>query len=58
MFESRPAYVSVVTSPGSTHGQTIADWFGQTGNTPNAKVMMSLDADRYFALLTERLGRL
>ena len=57
MFDPRPAYVSVVTDPGSVHGQTIADWWGQTGKEPNAQVMMSLDADRYYQLLTERLGR-
>jgi len=49
--------VSVVTDEGPAHGQTVADWVGQTGNDNNARVMMALDPDRYYALLTERLGR-
>ncbi|MCP3995957.1 MAG: nucleoside hydrolase [bacterium] len=58
IFQPRPAYVSVVTDAGDTHGQTVADWYGLTGREPNAQVMMSLDADRFFALLTERLSRI
>ncbi len=57
MFEARPAYVSVILEPGSGHGMTVADWWGQSGHEPNAQVMMSLDADRYYGFLTERLGR-
>ncbi len=57
-FEGRDAYVSVVTDAGSTHGQTVADLVGQTGNEPNARIMMTLDSARFFELLTERLGRL
>jgi purine nucleosidase len=58
MFEGRAAYVSVVTAAGAAHGQTVADWWEQTGHEVNARVMMSLNADRYFELLTERLARL
>jgi purine nucleosidase len=58
IFTGRRAYVSVVTDHGSTHGQTIADWHGLAGHEPNAQVMTSLDVDRFFALLTERLARL
>ncbi len=57
IFESRRAHVSVVTDTGPGHGQTIADWWGQTGMEPNAKVVTSVDADRFFDLLTERLAR-
>ena len=35
----------------------VADWWGQSGHSPNAQVMMSLDADRFYGFLTERLGR-
>lgn len=58
LFASREAHVTVVTDSGPGHGQTIADWWGQTGAEPNARVMTSLDADRFFDLLTERLTRL
>lgn len=57
IFEARPAYVSVSLEAGSTHGMTVADWWGQTGNEPNAQVMMSLDAERFYGFLTDRLGR-
>ncbi len=57
MFDLREAYVSVVTDAGSTHGQTVADWHAQTGHEPNARVAMQLDADRFFALVTDRLSR-
>ncbi len=57
IFEPREAYVSVVTERGTTHGQTVADWYGQTGNEPNARIMMTLDADRYYELLIDRLSR-
>ena len=37
---------------------TAADWWGTTGTAPNATVMLSLNADRYYGLLTERLALL
>ena len=58
MFVPRRGFVSVVTAEGSTHGQTVVDWHGQTGLEPNAKVMLGIDADRYYDLLTERLALL
>ena len=57
IFEARDMYISVVTDAGPTHGQTVADWYGRTGRVPNAKVMTTLDADRFYRLLTERLAR-
>lgn len=57
-FEARDAYVSVVTDSGIAHGQTVADFIGQTGSEPNARIVTTLNADRFFALITERLGRL
>jgi inosine-uridine nucleoside N-ribohydrolase len=47
----------VVTDAGPTQGQTIADWWEQTGMEPNARVVTAVDADRFFDLLTERLAR-
>lgn len=57
MFQERPAYVSVVLDAGAGHGMTVADWWNQGGREHNAKVMMSLDADRFYEFLTERLAR-
>ncbi|MCP4308985.1 MAG: nucleoside hydrolase [bacterium] len=57
VFQGRPAHVSVVVEAGAGHGMTIADWWDQGGSGHNATVMMSLDADRYYELLTERLAR-
>ena len=57
IFEFREAHVSVVTAAGDTHGQTVADWYRQTGREPNAQVAMALDADRFFALITGLLAR-
>ena len=56
MFVSRRCLVSVVTAAGIAHGQTVVDWHGQTGDQPNAKVMLGIDADRYYELLTKRLA--
>jgi purine nucleosidase len=53
IFAAQQAHVSVVTDSGPSHGQTIADW---SAAAPNAQVMMSLDADRFFDLLVARLG--
>jgi purine nucleosidase len=37
---------------------TVADWWGVTGRTANATFMRHVDADGFFELLTERVGRL
>ena len=39
-------------------GRTVVDWSARTGRPPNAKVIHEIDADGFFALLTERLARL
>jgi purine nucleosidase len=39
-------------------GMTVVDWWGVTDRPKNALVMRDIDADSFFALLTERLGRL
>jgi purine nucleosidase len=37
---------------------TVADWWGVTDRPANALFIGEVDADGFFALLTERLGRL
>jgi purine nucleosidase len=56
IFEFRTGHVSVILEPGSGHGMTVADWWGSTSQAFNAKVALSLDADRFYKLLTDRLS--
>jgi purine nucleosidase len=37
---------------------TVTDWWQVTGRPHNAFVTREVDADGYFDLLTERIGRL
>ena len=39
-------------------GMTVADWWGVTDRAANALFIGDIDADGFFALLTERLARL
>jgi purine nucleosidase len=58
MFRGKQVNVEVVTAPGPTQGMTILDWWGVTDAEPNAMVMREIDAEAYFDLLVERIGRL
>ena len=58
LFSGRHVNVEIeVTSP-LTLGMTVADWWGVTDRAPNAMFMNEVDAEGFFTLLTERLGRL
>ena len=48
----------VETASPLTVGMTVVDWWQVTGRNHNALVMKDVDADGFFALLTERVGRL
>ncbi len=58
IYQGKNVYVEVETAPGSTQGMTVIDWWGVTDGEPNALVMNQVDADRFFDLLGERIGRL
>lgn len=58
LFAGRQCNVSVKTASELTMGATVVDWWGVTDRPRNAHVMRDLDADGFFALLTERLARL
>ncbi|MBL4767020.1 MAG: nucleoside hydrolase [Rhodobacteraceae bacterium] len=58
LFAGRHVNVEIETSSELTLGMTVADWWGVTDRTPNALFLGSVDADGFFALLTERLVRL
>ena len=58
LFSGRRCNVSVETVSELTRGATVVDWWGVTDRPKNAHVMRDIDADGYFSLLVERLGRL
>lgn len=57
LFGTRPMHVELDLTDGPSRGRTVADVWGVTGKTPNADVMTEVDADGFFALLVERIGR-
>ena len=57
IFAGKPCHVAIETE-GSSKGRTNVDWFPREHRAPNAMVINEMDADRFFALLTERLGRI
>ena len=58
LFKGRHINVEIETQSELTLGMTVADWWGVTGRPANALFVGAVDADGFFALLTERLGRL
>jgi len=58
LFKGRDCNVTVETASELTMGMTVIDWWGVTDRPRNARVMRDIDADGFFALLVERLGRL
>jgi len=57
LFSGRKINVEIETEGRFTTGMTVADWWGVSGRAPNATFMGDLDAEGFFALLTDRLGR-
>ncbi len=58
LFTGRRINVEIETVSELTRGMTVADWWGVTDRPANALFKGSVDADGFFALLTERLARL
>ncbi len=58
LFSGRNCNVTVETGSELTMGMTVIDWWRVTDRIPNAQVMRDIDADGFFRLLTDRLGRL
>lgn len=58
LFTGRHINVEIETSSELTMGMTVADWWRVSGRAPNALFIGDLDADGFFALLTERLARI
>jgi purine nucleosidase len=58
LFSGRACHVAIETVGEHTLGRTVVDWSARRGLPPNATVVHDIDADGFFALLTERLARL
>ena len=58
LFKGRECNVSIEIASELTMGMTVVDWWGVTKRKKNAMVMRDIDAEAFFELLAERLGRL
>lgn len=58
LFQGRDINVSIETRSELTIGMTVADYWRVTKRPVNARYIRDVDADGFFALLTERIGRL
>ncbi len=58
LFTGRHVNVEIETQSELTMGMTVADWWGVTDRPANATFIGALDADGFFALLTDRLAQL
>ncbi len=58
LYSGRQINVEIETSSELTMGMTVADWWGVTNRPKNALWVRDVDADGFFELLTERVGRL
>lgn len=58
LFSGRKINVEIETTSELTLGMTVADWWGVTDRAPNAFFVGDVDADGFFALLTDRISRL
>ncbi|MBC7675979.1 MAG: nucleoside hydrolase [Rhodoferax sp.] len=58
LFSGRHINVEIETGSELTLGMTVADWWGVTKRPANALFIGDVDADGFYALLTERIGRL
>ncbi|MGJ8529360.1 nucleoside hydrolase [Maritalea sp.] len=56
IFELKPCHVAIETTSELTRGHTAVDFWGVTGNEPNALWAHEANRDRFFGLLTERLA--
>ena len=58
MFGGKLVNVEVETKSELTLGTTVVDWWEVTDRAPNVNFLRTVDAERFWALLTERLARL
>ena len=58
LFKGRYVNVEIETLSDLTRGMTVADWWDVTNRPRNAMFMGDLDAEGFFELLVQRIGRL
>jgi inosine-uridine nucleoside N-ribohydrolase len=58
LFGGKPCRVEIETESELTMGQTVVDWWGVTGQDPNAVVMNSVDRTGFMDLVVDRLASL
>jgi purine nucleosidase len=58
LFSGRTVHVDVECASELTLGMTVVDWWSVTDKPANVKVLRQIDAQGYFDLVIERLGRL
>ncbi|MEO4044028.1 nucleoside hydrolase [Hoeflea sp. CAU 1731] len=58
LFSGRQCNVEIETTSPLTEGMTVVDWWQVTDRRHNALVIRDIDADGFYALLTEHLARL
>ncbi len=58
LFSGRHINVEIETLSELTRGMTVADWWGVTKRPKNATFLGDVDAEGFFDLLVERIGRL
>ena len=58
LFTGRHINVEIETMSELTLGMTVADWWGVTDRPANALFVGGVDAEGFYALLTERIARL
>lgn len=58
LFDGRLCNVEIEVKSELTVGMTVVDWWHVTDRKRNARFIRSVDADGFFALLTERFARI
>ncbi len=58
LFGGRDCHVAIELQSPATIGRSTIDWWNRLRLPPNAHVIDRIDVDRFFARLTERIGRL
>jgi len=58
LFSGKHVHVAIEIDSELTVGQTVVDWWGVTGDAPNATVMSDVDSAAFMRLVIERVGRL
>ena len=58
IFSGKKINVEIETESELTLGMTVADWWGVTDRKANTFFVCDLDSEKFFNLLTKRLGRL